>query len=129
MIPQLNAIGLVTTDLAASLRFYRLLGLDIPADAESQPHVEVVAGAVRLMWDTVEVVESFGGPYTPPTGDSRVSLAFECESPAQVDEVWARLALAGHGEVEPFDAPWGQRYATVADPDGNGVDLFAPLPA
>ncbi|MDH6280227.1 VOC family protein [Prescottella agglutinans] len=128
MIPQLNAIGLVTTDLEASLRFYRLLGLDIPADAGSQPHVEAVAGGVRLMWDTVEVVESFGGPYTPPTGDSRVSLAFECDGPAQVDEVWARLAEVGHGAVEPFDAPWGQRYATVKDPDGNGVDLFAPLP-
>ena len=58
MTPQLNAIGLVTTDLAASLRFYRLLGLDIPEDVESRPHVEVVAGGVRLMWDTVEVVES-----------------------------------------------------------------------
>ncbi|MGF7121630.1 VOC family protein [Rhodococcus sp. BE178] len=128
MKPQLNAIGLVTTDLTASLRFYRLLGLEIPADAESQPHVETNAGGVRLMWDTVEVVESFGGPYTPPTGDSRVSLAFECDDPAQVDEVWARLAAAGHGGVEPFDAPWGQRYATVKDPDGNGVDLFASLP-
>ena len=29
----------------------------------------------------------------------------------------------------PFDAFWGQRYATVHDPDGNPVDLFAPLPA
>jgi uncharacterized glyoxalase superfamily protein PhnB len=27
----------------------------------------------------------------------------------------------------PFDAFWGQRYATVLDPDGNTVDLFAPL--
>ncbi|RVW01893.1 VOC family protein [Rhodococcus xishaensis] len=129
MTPQLKAIGLVTTDLAASLRFYRLLGLGIPADAETQPHVEVVAGGMHLMWDTVAVVESFGGPYTAPTGDSRVSLAFECGSPDQVNEVWARLAQAGHGRVEPFDAPWGQRYATVADPDGNGVDLFASLPA
>ncbi|GBF15608.1 VOC family protein [Prescottella equi] len=129
MTPQLNAIGLVTTDLAASLRFYRLLGLDIPEDVESRPHVDVVAGGVRLMWDTVEVVESFGGPYTPPTGDARVSLAFECDGPGEVDAVWSRLAEAGHGEVEPFDAPWGQRYATVTDPDGNGVDLFAALPS
>ncbi|MFE2436947.1 glyoxalase, partial [Streptomyces sp. NPDC059409] len=28
----------------------------------------------------------------------------------------------------PWDAPWGQRYAVVNDPDGHGVDLFAPLP-
>ena len=28
---------------------------------------------------------------------------------------------------EPWDAAWGQRYATVQDPDGYGVDLYAPL--
>jgi uncharacterized glyoxalase superfamily protein PhnB len=26
-----------------------------------------------------------------------------------------------------MDAFWGQRYATVLDPDGNSVDLFASL--
>ena len=38
------------------------------------------------------------------------------------------LVEAGYtGEKEPWDAFWGQRYAIVQDPDGNGVDLFAPL--
>jgi len=32
-----------------------------------------------------------------------------------------------HGELSPWDAFWGQRYATDYDPDGNGVGLFAPL--
>jgi hypothetical protein len=31
------------------------------------------------------------------------------------------------GERAPWDAPWGQRYAVVKDPDDNGIDLFAPL--
>ncbi len=30
--------------------------------------------------------------------------------------------------LDPFDAFWGQRYASVRDPDGNAVDLFAALP-
>ena len=35
---------------------------------------------------------------------------------------------AGHrSHLAPFDAFWGQRYATLLDPDGNPVDLFAPL--
>jgi hypothetical protein len=29
--------------------------------------------------------------------------------------------------LKPWDAFWGQRYAVVHDPDGNGVDLLAPL--
>jgi uncharacterized glyoxalase superfamily protein PhnB len=44
--------------------------------------------------------------------------------------VYAELMSAGYeSQHEPWDAFWGQRYATVRDPDGNGVDLFAPLPA
>jgi len=39
------------------------------------------------------------------------------------------MTAAGfQGHVEPWDAFWGQRYATLRDPDGNGVDLFAALP-
>jgi hypothetical protein len=37
------------------------------------------------------------------------------------------LAALGHGRKEPWDAFLGQRYAVVADPDANHVDLFAPL--
>ena len=57
-----------------------------------------------------------------------VSLAFECASPAEVDRIYAEIVGAGfEGEKEPWDAFWGQRYATVLDPDRNHVDLFARL--
>ena len=50
------------------------------------------------------------------------------DSPAEVDALFEKVTAAGHdGTLKPYDAPWGQRYATVADPDGNWVDLFAPL--
>ena len=58
----------------------------------------------------------------------RVSLAFALPDPGAVDAAYAQLVGAGHhGELAPFDAFWGMRYATVHDPDGTGVDLFAPL--
>jgi uncharacterized glyoxalase superfamily protein PhnB len=42
--------------------------------------------------------------------------------------VYGELTTAGApGYKEPWDAFWGQRYAQVKDPDGNGVDLFAAL--
>ena len=57
-----------------------------------------------------------------------MSLAFQAGSPAEVDEAYAALTGAGaDGHLEPWDAFWGMRYAMVHDPDGNGVDLFAPL--
>lgn len=125
MSPQFDAIGFIASDLPATLAFYRDLGLEFPPDAESQPHVEVVVGGIRLMFDPLETVQSFSD-YTPPGPGHRVALAFLCDTPAEVDETYARIVGLGHrGVTEPFDAPWGQRYATVMDPDGNPVDLFA----
>ncbi|MGH4032155.1 VOC family protein [Actinomycetota bacterium Odt1-20B] len=128
--PHLDMIGIVAADLAASLAFYRRLGLDFPAGAESEPHVEVtLPGGLRFAFDTEATVRSFVPGWQPPASAGRIGLAFHCGSPAGVDARYAELTAAGyHGELKPFDAFWGQRYATVHDPDGNGVDLFAPLP-
>lgn len=117
--------------MAATLAFYRRLGLEIPADADTQPHVEaVLPGGLRMMWDTEDTIRSMQPDWTPPRrGEGRIGLAFVCGSPAEVDRVYAELTGAGYeGHLKPFDAFWGQRYASVLDPDGNGVDLFAPLP-
>ncbi|MCX2184741.1 VOC family protein [Streptomyces sp. SKN60] len=126
--PRLDVIGIVTTDMAASLAFYRLLGLDVPAGAESAPHVEAaLPGGMRVLWDTEDVVRSFDPAWTrPPGGGERVALAFRCADPAQVDAVYETLTGAGHrGHLKPWDAVWGQRYAVVLDPDGTGVSLYA----
>jgi uncharacterized glyoxalase superfamily protein PhnB len=129
MTPRLDLIGLVVSDMAASLAFYRLLGLDLPPDADGQPHVETtLPGGLRLAWDTVDTVRSFDPGWTPPTGGHHVALAFDCGSAHEVDATFATLVDAGHeGHLAPWDAFWGQRYAVVHDPDGNAVDLFAPL--
>lgn len=126
--PRLDVIGLVVADMAASLDFYRRLGLRFPAGARSAPHVEAeLPGGLRIAWDTEKVVRSFDPQWTRPTGGDRIGLAFRCESPAQVDAVYADLVGAGYtGHLKPWDAEWGQRYAVVLDPDGNGVSLFAP---
>ncbi|MYQ76573.1 glyoxalase [Streptomyces sp. SID4923] len=128
MTPRLDAISLTTADLPASLAFYRRLGLDIPAGAESAPHVEVVLpGGGRLLWDTEDVVRSFDPGWNPPAGGDRIGLAFLCDSPAEVDAVYADLTGAGYrGHLKPWDAVWGQRYAVVLDPDDCAVSLFAP---
>ena len=129
MTPQLAAIGIVVADMGRSLAFYRRLGLDVPADADDQPHAEAaLAGGLRLMWDTEETARSVDPGWTPPSGGARSALAFGCDSPGDVDATYAGLTEAGYdGHLAPWDAPWGQRYAVVHDPDGNPVDLFAPL--
>ncbi|MQY10118.1 hypothetical protein SRB5_02230 [Streptomyces sp. RB5] len=129
MTARFNAIGMVVSDLTATLGFYRRLGLDFPPNAEREPHVEAeLPGGLRLMWDTEETIRSFDPQWQPPAAPGRLSLAFACDSPADVDRIYAELTAAGHdGHKEPWDAVWGQRYAVVRDPDGNHVDLYAPL--
>ncbi|WP_424211209.1 VOC family protein [Streptomyces sp. BI20] len=134
MSPRLDMIGIVVSDMPAALAFYRRLGLDLPAEVDSLPHVEsVLPGGLRIGWDTEEVIRSFDPHWEPaPAGSrgERTGLAFLCDSPAAVDALYAELSEhGGAGRLKPWDAFWGQRYATVADPDGTEISLFAPLPA
>jgi len=101
MSPRLDALSLVARDLPAGL---------------------------RLMFDPASTIASFDPSFDPESDLGGTSLAFRCADPAEVDRVHTELVAAGHrSHLEPFDAPWGQRYATVRDPNGNSVDLFAPL--
>ncbi len=126
-MPQLNAIGIVASSMERSIAFYRLLGLDVP-ETPGEGHIDLfLPNGVRFMLDTEDVVRSFRPEWKRETGN-QVGVAFECESPAEVDETYGRVTGAGfHGEKEPWDAFWGQRYAQLQDPDGVGVDLYAPL--
>src|SRR5262245_33177638 len=54
----LNAIGIVASDPARSIAFYRLLGVDFPEDGEG--HIEAtLPNGVRFMLDDEEVIRSF----------------------------------------------------------------------
>ena len=125
-MPELNAIGIVSANLRASIAFYRLLGVDFPEDGEG--HIEAtLPNGLRLMLDAEDVVKSFRPDWTRETGN-QLALAFECASPADVDETYEQVTASGFlGEKEPWDAFWGQRYAQLSDPDGVPVDLFAAL--
>jgi uncharacterized glyoxalase superfamily protein PhnB len=126
-MPQLNAIGIAVSDMAASIRFYRLLGLDVP-ETPDEGHVDTfLPNGVRFMLDSEVVMRSFREDWNRQTGN-QIGVALECGSPAEVDEVFARVTGAGfHGEKEPWDAFWGQRYAMLLDPDGVEVSLYAAL--
>jgi catechol 2,3-dioxygenase-like lactoylglutathione lyase family enzyme len=130
MAPRFNFIGVVVSDMAASLAFYRRLGLDLPADSDAAPHVDIeLPGGMRLAFDTEDTIRSFDPSWKAPTGGHRVALAFACDDPADVDATYAMLTGAGSkGHLPPWDAFWAQRYAVVLDPDGNHVELCAQLP-
>ena len=125
-MPKLDAIGIVSKDLRASVAFYRLLGVAFP-DPDGD-HLEVtLPSGLRLMLDDLKLVKQLDKEWTEPQGH-RLGIAFSCASPAEVDATHAMITAAGYASKSaPWDAFWGQRYAQVVDPDGNAVDLFAPL--
>lgn len=127
---KLNAFGILCSDIEASLAFYRMLGVEFPVSESDVGHYSAeLGGGVRLMLDSHDVARSFIEDFTPPSGNDVVTLAVELGDPADVDATYAAVLAAGYASVRvPFDALWGQRYATVADPDGNSVDLYAALP-
>jgi uncharacterized glyoxalase superfamily protein PhnB len=129
---KLDAIGLVVTDLARAVNFYRALGAPFPKGAEETEHGHAEAaldGGVRLLLDTETVIRSFDPGWTAPVGPPRATVAFRCVSPAEVDMLYTQALAAGASSHKaPWDAFWGQRYAQLRDPDGNGIDLYANLP-
>jgi catechol 2,3-dioxygenase-like lactoylglutathione lyase family enzyme len=128
MSPRFDALGVTVSDMGRALAFYRRLGLEFPEGADGEGHVEAtLPGGLRFMLDTEETIRSFAPEWQRTTGNT-IAFAFACDSPADVDRLYAELKGEGYeGHKEPWDAFWGQRYAEVKDPDGNLIDLFAAL--
>ena len=120
-------IASVVDDMAATLGFYRQLGLNIPSDADNDAHVVVdLADGVLMSWNTVAVERTFNKEWQPPSEPGRMGVTFGYESPEEVDELHRILIEQGHSSpLPPFDAPWGNRHCRMLDPDGNAIDLFA----
>ena len=119
------AVAVSATDLSRAVAFYELLGFRFPPVQADTKHIESGAG-VRLMIDDAAFLTELHGE--PPRPGNIAGFAVLFNAPADVDAVAARVAAAGHTVVtQPYDAPWGQRYATVADPDGYQADLFCVL--
>lgn len=130
MSVRLNMIGITATDVDASLAFYRALGLDVPESSGGEPYIEITLdGGIRLSWNALSMVKEIDPEWEEPRGQ-RVGLAYLCDLPDEVNQRHEALVAAGYqSHKAPWDAFWGQRYAQVLDPDGNVVDLFAPLPS
>jgi catechol 2,3-dioxygenase-like lactoylglutathione lyase family enzyme len=130
MTPKLDFFGIVVSDMARSLAFYRKLGLEFPEGTDNEGHVEAqLPGGFRYGLDTEEVMRSFDPEWQRPTGGHAEAGAFRCDSPAEVDQVYAELIAAGASpHKDPWDAFWRMRYAQLKDPDGNLLSLYALLP-
>ena len=122
-----DAIGIVSENPDRSIEFFKILGVEIK-QYENSGHFEgTTSSGIRIMLDTVELIKSIDSNWKKTQGNGLV-LCFKQNSPKQVDDIYTRLSEAGFKEIKaPWNAFWGHRYACIADPDGNQIDLFAAL--
>ena len=112
-VQEIDAVWLPVTDMGRAVAFYRdTLGLQV--QEHDGDWSEVTAGDQRIGLNATE----------SPSGDGGAVIAFGVEGTLE-DEV---EALRGKGVEIPgeiTDHPWG-RIATLKDPDGNDLQLYAP---
>ena len=129
--PIFDQVNLVVRDMAASVLFYRRLGLDIPDDAvwrtpSGVHHISLkTSGEMDFALDSQPMAKAYNAGHAAARG--RVLISFRLPSREAVDTLYAELIGHEHqGLQPPFDAFWGARYAIVEDPDGNPVGLMSP---
>jgi catechol 2,3-dioxygenase-like lactoylglutathione lyase family enzyme len=113
----ISAVTLLTVDMVASVAFYEALGFPLLYGGPKAPFTSfrVGAGYLNLQLDTA------GSPRRTVWG--RVVFWVD-----DVDAMHRRVLAAGFtAESSPADAPWGERYFHVRDPDGHELSFARPL--
>ncbi|HEY3797870.1 MAG TPA: VOC family protein [Caulobacteraceae bacterium] len=122
-------VNLAVHKMDETLDFYRRLGIDIPDDKvwrthSGAHHASDATGG--LEFDSHKLSKLYNEGFAAERG--RVTIGVELDSREAVDVLWTQLLEGGvQGLQPPFDAPWGERFAIVEDPDGNPVAIASPV--
>ena len=116
MLECVSAITLATHDMARAVAFYGALGFELKYGGPQASFTRFRAGSGYLNLTAVpaERVWSWWGRAIFYVDD--------------VDVQHARAVAAGLSPAfAPRDAPWGERYFHIADPDGHELSFARPL--
>ena len=123
--PRFTMVVLLIEDVPRSLAFYRRLGVEFPADADSLPDVQVPIGDEHQLVLTTNFARGVPGREAP-SGGSRIILEFFIEGNDAVDAKYRELTEAGYvGRRSPFLTSFGAYMGMVDDPDGNTTLITA----
>ena len=115
-IQSISALTLATHDMGRAVRFYRALGFTIHYGGVDASFTSFAVGSSYL-----NIVEA--APETQWRWWGRAIFHV-----ADVDAVYAQALRAGlEPSFPPADAPWGERYFHITDPDGHELSFAWPL--
>src|SRR3954470_12579458 len=113
----ISAISLATHDMARAVGFYRDLGFTIRHGGEQASFTSLHAGSGYLNLIAL------------PPGGGRSRWGRVIFYVSDVDAFHARAVAAGlKPDTPPADAPWGERFFHLTDPDGHELSFARPLP-
>ncbi len=113
----LSAVTLHVADMARSVSFYRALGF-APVDGGEHPGFSSFRAGGSFL--NLQLVAGWRGE---PGARGRANFWV-----ADVDAMHRRAVAAGFEPVmAPSDAPWGERYFHLRDPDGHELSFARPL--
>lgn len=119
-----EGVSIVVRDMAAMVRFYRRMGVELGESGDEWDDHHRHGGPVDL--DSATFTSRVWDPGWP-SDEAGVVLAFRCGSRDEVDALHAELVAGGATSMHaPHDAFWGARYAIATDPDGNHVGFMSP---
>ena len=133
MQPRLTLVTLGVADLPKARAFYEAWGWK--ASSASQPGVAFFQanGLALALFGRADLAQD-AHVEDRPTGFAAITLAYNCRSRSEADEVFSRVIAAGARSLKPpQDAPWGGYSGYFADPDGHLWEVawnpFFPLDA
>ena len=117
-VQSLSAVTLVTHDMAASVGFYAIVGLERAYGGPEATFTSLHVGPSSFLNLQLDP------DWVPPTQSWGRFIVWVDD----VDAAHQRLVDAGHRPAQPpADAPWGERYFHVVDPAGHEVSIARPL--
>jgi len=126
----IDQFNLVVSDMAASVAFYELLGLEVEATVPAfmAHHRTVkVQGGIDFDLDSEAFAKMWNPGWPGGAGGPMGVLGFRVDERTEVDTIAARMEAAGYRiQRPPSDAFWGSRYAIIEDPDGNAIGIMSP---
>lgn len=115
-IRSISAVTLATPDMARAVRFYEALGFPIAYGDETGAFT-----SFRVGQGSLNLARAASQP--PPGGTMRIIFHVD-----DVDAMYAHVLARGFTpEAPPRDAPWGERYFHLTDPDGHALSFARPL--
>jgi len=113
-VTRVSAITLRVSEMGRSMRFYRdLLGLSVRYGGDEAYFSSLILDGFFLNLELSRKPETAWG-----------RIIFYCDD---VGEMYSYLKVNGYHPDEPKDAPWGERFFHLKDPDGHELSFAEPI--